>query len=400
MLATSDKFKIAMRQSHRVSIAATIHPPAGSGLPPAAVQIIGGGLRLDRDARVRRQGSIVIGFELDADLDYVRHLPFGSYVALERGVLYADGTFERPQVGYMRVDVGGWSEVEGQATLELGDRMAQVQDELFPFPWSPTGLRPSEAAVQAVHDVFGDTIAYHVTTNPATEVPLVDVVYDQDRGQAIADLASSIGAGAYFDAAGDFVLRPNPPDPETVEPVWRFEVGPDGVLEQAQENLDRSAVRNGVAVRGQPAADQPPIYSLAVDDDPTSPTRWGGPFGKVALIVSLQSVQSQAQADATAASLLNLRLGLARTVTLRGVPMPALEPDDVILAAYTDGREERLRINAIQLPLDVTGSMDLTVTGPYRPAATFTRRRRRRALRVTGGARAWEALHDARLVTS
>ena len=39
--------------------------------------------------------------------------------------------------------------------------------------------------------------------------------------------------------------------------------------------------------RRRPSAEQPPIYALAVDDDPSSPTRWGGPFGKVALIVEL-----------------------------------------------------------------------------------------------------------------
>ena len=58
------------------------------------------------------------------------------------------------------------------------------------------------------------------------------------------------------------------------------------------------------------------------------------------MIVNLTGVSSQAQADSTAASLLNLRLGLARTVTLRGVPNPALEPGDLIEITYTDGRTE------------------------------------------------------------
>ena len=396
MLPTSSKFQTAMRQSHRVSVAATIVPV---GAPAADAQMIGGSIRLDVNARVRRQGTLVVGFDVNADLDYVRGLPFGGYARLERGVLFADGTPERPVVGHLRVENVSWSELEGQATLELADRMQQVQDEPFPQPWTPNGLKPSDAAVQAVHDVFGDTIAYHVSTTPASESPLVDATYDQDRAQAVTDLASGIGASAYFDHLGDFVLRPAPGDPADEVPVWEFDVGPDGTLVEVQENLDRSAVRNGVAVRGQPAADAPPIYSLAVDDDPSSPTRWGGPFGKVALVVSSQSVASQAQADSTAASLLNLRLGLARTVTLRGVPMPALEPGDVILANYTDGREELMRVNAVTLPLDVTSPMDVTVTAHYRPAITFSRRRRRRrAVRIYGGAAVWRELEGARMV--
>jgi hypothetical protein len=396
MLTVSDRFRASIFETHRVSIAATIYTPTGTP-PPAAAQVIGGQVRLDSNARVRRQGSITVGFDLEANLDYVRHLPFGGYVKIDRGILYADGTYERPTIGRLRVDTVSWSELEGQATLELSDRMAQVQDEPFTSPFTPNYMHPSDAAVQAVQEVFGGSIVYHVRTDPASEPTLVDAVYDQDRAQAVADLASSVGAAAYFDATGDFVIAPNPPDPSTATPVWEFDVGEGGTLLDLQENLDRSAVRNGVAVRGQAAADSPPVYSLAVDGDTSSPTYWGGPFGKVALIVNLTSVQDQAQADETAVSLLNLRLGLARTITLRGVPMPALEPDDVVLARFPDGREEQLLVNAVQLPLDVASPIELVVTGHYQPTALLSTRRSK--IKTYAGAKAWGAeLADARLV--
>jgi hypothetical protein len=392
MLDVTPRFLAAVAESHRVSIAATIMPPTG---PAVVAEVIGGQLRLDRDARVRRQGSLTVGFDLDTNLEFVRALPFGGYVQLARGILYADGVLERPVIATLRVNNVSWSQTQATATLDLADRMAQVQDEPFPTPWAPNGIPPSTAIVETIEDVFGPDIEYHVLTNPAAETPLVDTVFDQDRGQAVSDLASSVGATASFDALGDFVLAPNPPDADTVEPVWEFDAGEGGTLVDVQENLDRSAVRNGIAVRGQAAADSAPIYSLAVDADPSSPTMWGGPFGKVAMIVSLNAVQSQAQADSTAASLLNLRLGLARTVTLRGVPNPALEPDDVILASYPDGREEPLRINAVQLALDTTSAMELTVTGHYHPDTLTRRRSSRRAFRVFGGAAAWRELQAA-----
>lgn len=391
MIPVTDRFLIALKESHRVTVAATILPPDG---PAAAAEVIGGQIRADRDARVRRQGSITVGFDLDQDLDLLRLLPFGGYLQIARGILYADGVVERPRIATMRVENISWSRSQGQATIELADRMAQVQDEPFPAPWVPTGL-PADAVVAAVQDVFGSAIAYHVSAGGGSA--LIDTAYDQDRAQAIGDLASGIGAVATFDANGDFVLAPAPPDPATVEPVWQFDVG--GSLVDVQENLDRSAVRNGVAVRGTGDASLPPIISLAVDNDPTSPTLWGGPFGKVALIVSSTSVQTQAQADSTAASLLNLRLGLARTVTLRGVPNPALEPDDVVLAVYPDGREEPLRINSLSLPLEPTGPIDVVATGHYRPA-TLARRRSRNAIRVLGGGAAWRELAGARKVTA
>ena len=395
MLTVSPRFLAAVSESHRVSVAATIIPPGGAP-PPAETRLIGGSLRADRDARVRRAGSITVGFDLAADLDYVRELPFGGYVQLERGILYADGTMERPRIATLRVNTVSWSRSQGQATLDLADRMAQVQDEPLIVPYAPTGLLPAAAVHALVYAVFGDTIVYHETA--AGGSALVDAVFDQDRAAAVSELAASINAVAYFDADGDFVLAPKPPDEAHTEPVWEFEVGEHGTLLDAQENLDRSAVRNGVAVRGQAAADTAPIYALAVDDDPGSPTRWGGPFGRVALIVSLTAVQSQAQADATAASLLNLRLGLARAVTLRGVPNPALEPDDVVLACFPDGREEALRINSLSLGLDPASAMDAVASGHW--TSLSQRRSPRRAIRVLGGAAAWRELEQAELVTA
>jgi hypothetical protein len=395
VLTVTDEFKASVRESHRVSSAATIYPVDG---PPVVAQVISGSIRLDRSARVRRTGSIVVGFDLSENLDFVRELPFGGYVKLERGILYPDGRFERPAIGYLRINTVSWSELEGQATLELADRMAQVNDEVFRAPWAPT-TKPSQAITDAVYAVFKDAIAYHVSTDPTDETALEDAVYDSDRGQAIDDLASSIGADAYFDAAGDFVLRPEPPDPSTVAPVWAYDVGAGGNLEEVSENLDRSAVRNGVALKGQSKAKNPPFYTLVSDDDPSSPTHWGGPFGKVALLVNLSAMQNKKQAKVAGAALLNLRLGLARTVTLRGVPMPALEPDDVIEVRYLDGRTEQLRVVSMSMPLDVTASMEIVAAGHYRPATAFTSTRSSRYKTITGPA-AWAELEDAEVVTT
>jgi hypothetical protein len=149
--------------------------------------------------------------------------------------------------------------------------------------------------------------------------------------------------------------------------VWTFDAGQLGVMIGAEESLDRSSVRNGVAIRAQPDPTLPPIYALATDSDPDSPTRWAGPFGKVPLIVDSTSIQTQAQADATAARLLNLRLGVSRTLELRGVPNPALEPGDLIEIVHPDGRSELQHVNALQIALDPGGEMALTTQANWRP---------------------------------
>jgi hypothetical protein len=361
MLTVSQRFLTALRQSHAISVAATIYAPSDLATP-IEVRVVSGDLTVDQDAQVTRQASLEIAFTLvdDTVREAVAELPYGGYATVERGITYADGAAERVQLGRFRVDSVVWDEQQRTATLTLNDRMAQIIDERFVTPYAPAGVHPSDAAVQVAQQVFGSTIAYHVLTTPASE-PLLSgaTVYEEDRAAALADLASSVGAEALFDNLGDFVIRPRTPSTAV---AWVFDAGDNGSLIQVSETVDRSSVRNGVSVRGQPDVDQPPIYALATYDDPTAPTRWGGPFGKVPLISSSTAVASQAQADATARSLLNLRLGLSRTLVLQGIPNPALEPGDLIEIRYPDGRTEQQLVNAIRLGLDVTGALELTTT--------------------------------------
>ena len=95
------------------------------------------------------------------------------------------------QLGRFRIDALTWADAEGRVSLTLNDRMAQVQDEPFLTPYVPVGLKPSDAAVAVVTEVFGGSISYHVETDPASEPTLGEAtIYDQDRAQAVSDLAS------------------------------------------------------------------------------------------------------------------------------------------------------------------------------------------------------------------
>ena len=396
MLAVSDRFLAALRQMHTVSVRATIYRPSAP-TTPIAVNVIGGQVTADIDARVRRQASLDVAFALadDVTIDVVRELPFGGYCVIERGIVYANGEVERVQLGRFRVENVTWPDVQGRAALTLADRMAQVADEPFITPFTPGGLKPSDAIVVAVQQVFASTIAYHVSTTPASETTLIDVFYDEDRAAAISDLASGIDAQAFFDNLGDFVLRPRPSVTPSGTPVWSIDAGEDGVLLGADESLDRSNVRNGVSVRALPDPTLAPIYSLAIDNDPASPTRWGGPFGKVALIVNSTSIQTQAQADATAASLLNLRLGLSRTLELRSVPNPALEPGDLIEIVHADERRELQLVNALQIGLDGAADIALTTRANWRPTSSLLLPG---AVRMYAGRAAWRELAEAERV--
>jgi len=390
MLAVSDRFLAALRDSHAVSIACYLYPPGSSAGTEVAVN--GGIVDMNADSRILRQGSVDIAFSAEdpTTATLIQDLPFGGHVTLERGIAYPDGEVERVPLGWFRVESVVWSALQGQATLTLADRFAQVQDEPFTAPWSPVGLRPSNAVVALVQQVFGSAIAYHVLTNPASE-PLMTAgtVYDQDRTQAISDLCQAVGAQCFFDALGDFVIRPAV---RSGPSVWTIDAGDRGVLTGATETLDRSSVRNGVSLRGQPDADQPPLYALAVYSNPTSPLRWGGPFGRVALIAESTAVTTQAQANAAAQSLLGLRLSLSRNLELAAVPNPALEPGDPVTVIFPDGRSEAHSLNEVHIGLGPDAALGLiTNTSPAAYAPTID---------VLMGSQAVAELAEAQLVAA
>ena len=211
-----------------------------------------------------------------------------------------------------------------------------------------------------------------VTTNPTGEAALADTSFDQDRGGAITQLAQGINAEAYFDADGNFHLDPAP-DPATAILQWTVDAGDQGVLVSHGDQLERQNAQNGVLVVGQPDAATPPVTSLAVDDDPSSPTAWGGGRGKVPLIIKSTTVQSQTQADTVAAAELQRTLGLARTLTLNIVANPALEPDDAIDVVFGDGTVERHIIDQATFPLNTVDTMQLVTRSIYTPTVGLYR---------------------------
>jgi hypothetical protein len=136
----------------------------------------------------------------------------------------------------------------------------------------------------------------------------------------------------------------------------------------ARESLDRTGVYNGVVVKGQAVADAPPVQALATFDDPTSPIRWGGPFGHVAILADSTTVTTVAEAQAAANSLLNLRLKQTRSLELTSAPNPALEAGDTITVAFPDGRTERHLIDAVTIDLG-TAAQSIVTRTQFAPTA-------------------------------
>jgi uncharacterized protein DUF5047 len=363
MRPVSDRFLASLRTSHLLHSRCDLQFPGDP--TPVTVPIEEGRVTCDRTSQVRRAGHVAIPWSLRAGEDLgldLRTLPLGGYATLWRGVRYSDGSTEDVKLGVLRVESVTWRTPEGSASLELADRMAQVRDEPFTVPLAVVGMRAADAAIAVVQPVFGASVSYAKPNDPPSVMG--DTVFTGQRTEALTTLEQAGNGESYFDADGGFVydVRAGEGDP-----VWTVDAGQDGVMIEAEESLDRTGVYNGVLVTGQDTATQAPVYGLATDDDPASPTRWGGPFGHVAMLATSQ-VGTAAEAQANAQSLLGLRLKLTRNLTVTAAPNPALEAGDIIAVVFPDGRTEEHLIDSVTVDL-ATGAQAIGTRSRFVPGS-------------------------------
>jgi hypothetical protein len=169
-------------------------------------------------------------------------------------------------------------------------------------------------------------------------------------------------AEIYVDALDRFVIT-DLPDLVNGPVAWNIAEGEGGTLIAASRSMPRTAVYNGVLASGEnAAAGVPPVSALVVDSDPTSPTYWGGPFGKVTKTISsaLWTTVGACQAAATYA----LADAIAPNIqtSLDSLPNPALEGNDIIRVS-TKNRKERALVQSLSIPLTADGDFSITLRG-------------------------------------
>ena len=158
----------------------------------------------------------------------------------------------------------------------------------------------------------------------------------------------------YCNADGVFVIGALP-DLLTTPPVWAVEAAEGGVYIKANRGMTLDGVNNGVLARGENTSENvPPISYLAVDDDPTSPTYWDGPFGRRPKFISSNACTRAANAELAKSKAPNA------SGDISSLPNSALEPGDVLRVTHEDRSRELHQVAAFTVPLDVGGDFPIS----------------------------------------
>lgn len=366
MRPVTDSFLNTVRGPHKAVFRARICEPWQSTVSPVGTEIpiTDGDVTFDTNSDVN--GTL----DFKTSLAWGTVVPYRHEIYIERGVQYANGVKEYVGLGYFRVNSieqdrpradtatlikGGLLRITGE------DRMSNLRDARVVSPIQFGSSASVSSVIDfLVQDVMPTVVTIYDTTNwpggtAATTLLGSDHIVDQDRLKFIQELVTAYGKICYFDYAGRFVVK-DAPKP-TGKPVYSINAGANGVLIAASRSISRDGVYNAVVASGEPAGEQAPVYGVAYDNNPTSPTFWGGGFGKVPKFFTSSFLTTSGQCINAALSLLNSSHGFPYTVSLGMVPNPALEAWDVVKVQYDESLYENHIADLITYGLSVEGPM-------------------------------------------
>ncbi|MGW3992227.1 DUF5047 domain-containing protein [Amycolatopsis sp. NPDC004772] len=356
----TDTFLATLRGAHRAVFRARVVAPGQTGVSPVGTEIpiIGGDVTFDTTADVASTLDLTTNFDwpgAPTDLG----TPYGQEIYIERGVEYGGGTREYVGLGYFRIDTVEQDDApRGNIKITGSDRMANVRDgrALQPVQYG------AGASVGAVLDnAIGAVVPGLVSVydwSAYSQTLGSDHIMDTDRLKFVKDIVAAYGKVAYFDYEGRLQVKSRP-DPKA-SPVWTINHGRDGVLVTAKRQISRDGVYNAVVASGEPVGSAPAVLGIAYDVDPTSPTYFNGPFGRVPMFYTSSFLTTNDQCYAAAVAKLQAATGLPYIVTLGAVPNPALEGWDVVAVTYSDTDNVETHIlDRITYSLSVDGAMGI-----------------------------------------
>jgi len=318
----------------------------------------GGSVTVDRGQVIRRTCTVTC-----PDPALIPRTPsdqlatYGARLRISRGVDYGDGSQELVPLGVFRLDSVDGDVSEGPVTLQGKDLSAVVADDRFTAPYTASGTVAS-----AITALIQRSLPSASVLNTTGTVTIGRRTFDieGDSWAACQEIAAAAGAEVYATPDGEFVIA-TLPDLLTATPVWEIAAKEGGAYISATRGMSSDRVHNGVLARGENASDGvAPVSALVTDDDPGSPTYWGGPFGRRPAFYSSSTLISTAACQSAA------RLKLAELKAPNAVgdfsslPNPALEAGDVLRIVHPDGYPELHQTASFTVPLDIGGAFPIS----------------------------------------
>ncbi|WP_432157766.1 MULTISPECIES: DUF5047 domain-containing protein [unclassified Streptomyces] len=343
----------------------------GGVLTAASLPIVSGTVTVDRGSKTRRTLSLTVADPTYIPWDATDPLAaYGQQLVVSRGIRFSNGSEEWVPLGTFRINEPGGDVHLGPVTVTGASMECAVIDDAFQVPSTTRGLGGCVDAITAlIRESLPDATVVNSTADSRN--PLVAVAnWDagNDRWDAVVQIATAMQAEIYVDAQNRFVIA-DLPDLINGPVAWDVAEGEGGTLVSAARSMPRSGVYNAVVASGENTAlGTAPVSATAKDTDPLSPTRWGGPFGKVTKFISSSLWTTTGACQAAAEYELFDAVAPSVRESVDSLPNPALEGNDIVRLIRA-GRKTRALVQSLTIPLTPTEDFALTLRGSKEDAS-------------------------------
>lgn len=361
MLAATDTYRATLPYPHKRYTTMQVYQEGVQVADISDLTFSAGSVRASLTSRVTRSASLTFSdADFPGDVNAILS-PYASVIQINTGIQYPNGLWEVFPVFRGRV-YEPQRDADGTVTVRADDRAADVIAFRFEAPQNTaagaTVLDEIERLIlQAVPEA---TFGTHDVTD--TDVP--ELTWEEDRGQALDDLAEVLQGRWYELGDGSFVVRLYPYSLGTV--VSNISDGPAGLVSTATRALTRDGVANSVTVVAERIDGTDPIRVTARNLDITSPTMFGDRYGRVSQIIKIQTPLTSAAAQELATQQLSAVSALSEQWSVSMVPDATLEPGDTVRLSYRGQSADQV-IDAITYPLTTDGLMTLATRSAVAP---------------------------------
>lgn len=279
--------------------------------------------------------------------------PYGNMIRATRGIEFADGTRQAWVIFVGRIQETRLN-FDGTCTVYAADFAADVVENKFITPEnSQAGSLVSAEVTRLISDGFSQA---RFAGFSVTDIPVQPLTWQLERGQALDELATSVGAFWYALADGTFTLRTYPwTVPST--PVVTYSDGDGGSVINSSAARSREDVYNVLTVTGERLNGDEPVYATASDINPDNITYIGGDFGVRSQLLRLQTPGTPGSAQGAANDNLRRLVALVDSWDWEMVPDAALELGDTV-SLNVRGRSDIIQVVAsYSIPFDLSAPM-------------------------------------------
>lgn len=352
MLPVSGGYRTALPRPHKRVHTVTAYTPDGV-LLAGPVPVIAGSVSAQIGNRVTRTAT----FSTDASFFPVLATdplsPAHAIVQIHAGIGYPNGTEEVFPVFTGRV-YNATLRAGGDTVFRADDLAADVLAADFE---QPENSQSGSSTVREIQRLVTDGYQWAVFgTDDVTDAVVPRLTWDDDRGSALDDLASSV-AGRWFTVGdGSFVVRRYTYTDTT--PQLAVTDGTGGTISTADVTVTADGAYNSVVVLAERLDDGDPIRVVERNLDPASPYVYDGLFGKRVMKIRMQTAAGFPDAQRVARAKLEAVSALARQWSVQCVPDYSVEPGDVLSLSWRGVSDVQI-VDSLTYPLDTSSLMSI-----------------------------------------